>query len=345
MIVIILGPDAGLAHTTLKRVLADRDPSGQSTSWLDGSSVSIRAVMTDISSIGFFSAGRVVVVENLLARLGKQGSKDGGSPPDWSGLFAAVPDASTLILLDPSMAEPGALARKALPKHAIIEHSKPPRGPQLIDWIIGSARDQGGAIDKAAAQKLAMTLFPQGWATEPRNPLYDRPPDMVTLENEIAKLVLASSPGPITADVIDQLTPKEVDDHFFQFLDAAAAGNVAAAVLEMERLTANGEDPAKLMAQLLGNLELTTAIAAGGRRAADALATDIGGINATRVNALQRGLQGMSPGIAQERSRIAADADRRFKTGELKDPQDALYETILRIAELRRSAVGRPGGM
>ena len=93
MIVIILGPDSGLAHRTLRRVLKDRDPSGESTSFIDGSSQGIRAVINDISSIGFFSAGRVVVVEGLITRLGKQGSKDAGATPEWKALYESVPEA------------------------------------------------------------------------------------------------------------------------------------------------------------------------------------------------------------------------------------------------------------
>lgn len=335
MIVIILGPDAGLAHAALKRVLADRDPSGQSTSYLDGSAVSIRAVISDISSIGFFSAGRVVVVENMLARFGKQGAKDGGSSPDWASLFTAVPDASTLILHDPGLTDIGALAKKALPQHAIVERSRPPRGPQLIEWIVQRTRQSGGEIDKAAAQQLAMQLFPQGWATEPRNPLYDRPPDMVMLENEVARLVLAAHPSPVSKSLVENLSPKEQDDKIFSFLDAAAAGNVSEAVNELNKLIINGEDPAKLLAQLGTNIELGSVIAAGGRKPADGIASDIGGVAATRVGALQRGLQGMSARVAGERSGIAATADRKFKTGQLKDPLDALYDIIFEISRMR----------
>ncbi|MCO5214856.1 MAG: hypothetical protein M9953_13440 [Thermomicrobiales bacterium] len=337
MIVIILGPDSGLAHSILKRILADRDPSGDSTSFLDGNSVSIRTVITDISSIGFFAAGRVVVVENLLARLGKQGAKDGGSAPDWAGLFAAVPEASTLVLLDPTITTIGALANKALPKHAIIEHAKPPRGPQLIDWIIATAKRAGGEIDKATAQQLAMQIFPQGWATEPRNPLYDRPPDMAMLENEINKLVTAAWPDRVTQTLVNEMSPKEQDDRIFAFLDAAAAGNVPDAIRELDKLIANGEDPAKLLAQLSGNLELGTPVSAAGRCAPDAIASDIGGVTAQRIRPLQSGLQGMSPGVAQRRSGIAADADRKFKSGQLKEPLDTLYDTILAIADMRQS--------
>ena len=82
-------------------------------------------------------------------------------------------------------------------------------------------------MDKAAAQELAMTLYPQNWANAPANPLYDRPPDMELLENEIRKLVLAAHPDPVTGDTIHEMTPREEQDQIFTFLDAAGAGNAA----------------------------------------------------------------------------------------------------------------------
>ena len=341
MIVIILGPDAGLAHQTLKRVLKDRDPSGQSTSYLDGTTQGIRAVINDVSSIGFFSAGRTVVVEGLINRLGKQGAKDAGSAPDWKSLYASVPEASTLILVDPSLTTLPSLAKKPLPKTAIVELSKPPRGPQLVAWIVNRAKIAGGSIDKAAAQHLAMSLFPAGWATEPRNPMYDRPPDMEMLENEIRKLVLAAHPNPVTRQNIDEMTPREEQDQIFNFLDAAAAGNVPVALQEMEKLIQVGEDPAKLLAQLMGNIEIASVVSAGARRPAEEIGKDIALANPRRVHSIQQGLRGMSAGVAQDRSRIARDADYKLKRGEVKAPIDALYDTILEIAHMRRQAAGR----
>lgn len=341
MIVIILGPDAGLAHQTLKRVLKDRDPSGQSTSFLDGTVTGINAVINDISSIGFFSAGRVVVVEGLVNRLGKQGARDGGSTPDWKLLYASVPEASTLVLMDTAVASLPSLAKKPLPTTAIVELSKPPRGPQLVSWIVKTAKDAGGEMDKATAQHLAMTLFPAGWATEPRNPLYDRPPDMELLRNEIQKLVLAAYPDPVTKQTISAMTVREEQDQIFSFLDAAAAGNVPVAMQEMEKLISVGEDPAKLLAQLLGNIEIASVVAAGAGHPAEQIGRDIALSNPRRVHSMQQGLRGMSPGVAQSRSRIARDSDYKMKRGEVKEPIDALYDVILQIAHMRRQAAGR----
>ncbi len=337
MISIILGPDYALAHQRLKEIRQQRDPSGDSTSFLDGKSVAIRQVIMDISSIGFFSAGRVVIVEDLIARLGKQGAKDGGQTPDWPSLFAAVQPESTLVLIDTSLASLPAMVKKALPKDAMVDVSRPPRGPQLLGWIQKTAKANGSEIDQAVARDLAMSLYPQSWAQEPRNPAYDRPPDMEMLANEIAKLALAAYPGPITQQHIREMVARESDDKLFTFLDAASAGNVGVAVVELEKLLDAGEDPAKLLAQLSQNVELGAVMSAAGRRNPADVGKEIGLANANRMTSIQRGLQGQSMSSALRRVPVAADADRKMKTGALKEPLDALYDAMLSIAASRRA--------
>jgi len=337
LISVILGPDYALAHATLRDLRSKRDPSGDSTSTLDGKSASIRQVINDISSIGFFSAGRVVIVEDLIARLGKQGAKDGGATPDWPALFAAVPAESTLILIDASLASLPAAVKKALPSDAHVVTSSPPRGPQLLGWIQNEAKKHGSGIEQAAARDLAMSLYPQSWAQEPRNAAYDRPPDMEMLSNEIAKLALAAHPGTISAGLVRDMVARESDDRLFTFLDAATAGNLPVAVVELEKLLDAGEDPAKLLAQLSQNVELGAVMSVAGNRAPEGVGKDIGLANPKRMGSIQRGLQGRSPSTVLRRVPIAAEADRKMKTGGLREPLDALYDLMLSIATGRRA--------
>lgn len=337
MISIILGPDYALAHQRRQEIRQQRDPSGDSTSTLDGKSVSIHQVIMDISSIGFFSAGRIVIVEDLIARLGKQGAKDGGNTPDWPALFAAVQPESTLILVEPSLQSVPAAVKKALPQDATVDVSRPPRGPQLVGWIQKTAKAHGSMIDQGAARDLAMSLYPQSWAQEPRNPAYDRPPDMEMLGNEIAKLALAAHPGPITQGHIREMVARESDDKLFTFLDAASVGNVGVAIVELQKLLDAGEDPAKLLAQLSQNIELGAVMSAAGRRNPADVGKEIGLANANRMTSIQRGLQGQSMSSALRRVPLAADADRKMKTGALREPLDALYDAILSIAATRRA--------
>lgn len=338
MISIILGPDYAMAHARMVEICRDRDPSDDSTSILDGKAVSIRQVIMDVSSIGFFSAGRIVVVEDLIARLGKQGAKDGGNTPDWAGLFSAVPEASTLILLDPSLQSLPAAVKKVLPASATIDISDPPRGPALVKWIQKRGRESGSDIDQEAARFLAESLYPQTWMQKSRNPAFDRPPDMEMLSNEIAKLTLAAHPGPISRDLVRELVDRGSDDRIFTFLDAAAAGNIGVAMVELEKLLEAGEDPAKLLAQLSQNVELSAVMASAGRRDPAEVGRDIGVTSAGRMNSVQRSLQGQSSAATLRRVDIATAADRRMKRGELREPLDALYDAMLGIAAARMNA-------
>lgn len=336
MISIVLGPDYAMARARMREIRRQADPSGDNTSMLDGKTVGLRAVMMDISSVGFFSAGRVVIVEDLIARLGKQGAKDGSQTPDWPALFAAVPEASTLILVEASLQSLPAAVKKALPDGATVEFCDPPRGPALITWIQKTAKASHQAeIDKDAARFLAESLYPQSWSQKANNPAFDRPPDMEMLGNEIAKLALAAHPGPITRDHIRGMVDRGDEDRIFTFLDAAASGRVSAAVVELDHLLAAGEDPAKLLAQLSQNVELRSVMATAGRRAPAEVGREIGLTNPNRMSSIQRGMGGMRPDQHLRSVKLATAADRKMKQGELREPLDALYDALLAIAAAR----------
>jgi DNA polymerase III delta subunit len=180
-------------------------------------------------------------------------------------------------------------------------------------------------------------MYPQSWAQEPRNPAYDRPPDMELLANEIAKLALAAHPNAISRQLIHDMVARESDDKLFTFLDAASAGNVGVAVVELDKLLDAGEDPGKLLAQLSQNVELGAVMSAGGRRNPADVGKDIGLANANRMTSIQRGLQGQSMSTSLRRVPLAADADRKMKTGALREPLDALYDLMLTIADRRKA--------
>src|SRR6185312_5624972 len=92
--------------------------------------------------------------------------------------------------------------------------------------------------------------YPQTWGAKGNNPAFDRPPDLDVLGNEIAKLATAALPGPITLNHVRELIDRGNEDKLFTFIDAAVAGNLGKAVVELDRLLAAGEDPHKLLAQL-----------------------------------------------------------------------------------------------
>ena len=334
MIALIVGPDNALARAELKKLTTTRDPDGNSTSTLNGKTASLNDVLMAAASLGFFSAGRLVIAEDLLARLGKQGAKENGKAPDWNGLFSAIPDASTLILFDPSLLTVPAAVKKALPKDALVITCDPPRGAQLVKWLQAAAKREGAELDPKTAQLIASTIYPQSWGAKANNPAYDRPPDLELLQNEIAKLAAAALPGPITADHVRELVDRGDEDKLFTFIDAAVSGNLPAALIQLDRLLAAGEDPHKLLAQLSQQLELGVVMASAGRRPPEDVGREIQLTNPRRMASIQRSLP-RTPGMVQ-RSVVGMETiDRQIKTGELRDPVDALYVALATIAEAR----------
>lgn len=328
MIAIVLGPDGSMARDAVRGILRDRDPSGQSTSTIDGKTATLGDIQMDASSVGFFSAGRVVIVEDVMARLGKASARDGATPPAWADLFAAIPDATTLILLDPSLPAVPAAVKKALPKSATIFLSDPPRGRDLLSWIEVRAADEGSRIDAPAAKHLAETLYPQSWSAKSNNPAFDRPPDLEALGNEIAKLAVAAHSGSITPALITSLIAPGDTDRIFGFIDAATQGRIGEATVQLDRLLSAGEDPAKVLAQLSQTVELSVVMAAAGRRSAGDVGKELRLPNPGRMSSIERGLRGQPSGRAKQLGETLEAADRRMKVGELRDATDILYEVL-----------------
>lgn len=335
MIVVLLGPDSGLARAELKRVLAEVDPDGSSTSTLDGKAASLNDVLMAASSVGFFSAGRVVVVEDLIARLGKQGAKDRGETPSWNALLNGVPAASTLILLDPSLAVLPAAVKKAMPKDARLVLGDPPRGAELVKWLRAEANREGVALDEQTARLLASTMYPQSWNQKAYNAAFDRPPDMDLLRSEVAKLAMASWPGPITAGHVREFVARGDEDKVFDFIDAAISGNLPRAIVELQKLIDAGEDANKLLAQLSQQAELAIVMANAGRRAPDEVGRELGLPNPKRMTSIQRSIGRQSPQRVAATVKTLTEADRAIKTGIIRDPLDALYAAITQIAANR----------
>jgi DNA polymerase III delta subunit len=340
VIYFIHGPDRLLAREAALAIAGDFDPDGSNTTWLDGRNVSFADVASAVGAASFFSAPRIVVVTDLLARAGRESdstqSNDGDEERPGRGraelesLVAAAPESHHLVLLEPSLSSVPAAFKKVAPGAKVIA-GEPPRGSVLLAWIEAAAIKVESRIDTRAAQRLAETLYPQSWDRKPSNPRYDRPPDLALLTGEISKLALAAYPGPITVDHVATMTPGVPDPRVFQFLDAALAGDLRAGVDKLERLIAGGEEPAMLLAQLLGQIELTTVTAAAGSKNADAVARDLGTVAPGRLSAIMAATRRRAP---QGAHLVATGslADRNLKTGRVRNPEDALRNLVLELA-------------
>jgi DNA polymerase III delta subunit len=341
VIYFIHGPDRLLARQAAQAIISELDPDGSNTSWLDGRESSLAAVAAAVATVSFFGATRVVVVTDLFPRAGSDPSgsdpatagddRRGRGHPEIGALVAAVPEDHALVLLEPTLSSPPTSIRAAAPGATVIG-SAPPRGDALLKWIADAADRAGARIDRRAAQLLAETLYPQTWERAANNPRFDRPPDMALISREIEKLATAAHPGPISAELIRELTPGGADQRVFRFLDAAAGGELRQALGELERLHNAGDEPAMTLAQLLGQIELGAVAGAGRGKDAGSVARELGSVTAGRMSAVMSSASRRGARDVESLS-AAVRADRRLKTGEVRTPADALHDLVLALAE------------
>lgn len=339
MIALIVGPDAATARAEVERLLRRHDPDGFSTTRLDGKTVSFDEVVTAVGTPAFFGGGRVVVVDDLMARASKSAPSgtDGcesidGSPGsrglDFGRLFGAVGGENALILVDPGLGSVPAAVKKAAPADAVVFGGEPPRGAALIEWIQRSAVEAGSRIDPRTARLLAARTFPQTWSAKPTNPAYDRPPDLDLLRNEIAKLALAAHPGPIGEEVVLEMVASAAEDRLFPFVEAVMAGRLEEALPALENLQAAGDDPGRLAAQVYQQAELAATLPATGAVADPAaIGRDLGLTNPNRMIGVAKTLR-RSRVPPAELVRLAIETDRQSKRGGLRHGDDVVYHLV-----------------
>lgn len=348
MIVLVHGPDSAIARSEVTRLLDTHDPDRTNTTSLDGREVALPRLIADVGSAAFFGGRRVMVVNDLMARASRSQAgadppapdptegESGAAPIDFGRLFAAVPDQNLLILVDASLSAIPAAVKRAAPDEALIVAGEPPRGGDLVRWLVAAAREAGGELDQGSARFLAERLYPQSWSRKPSNPRYDRPPDMDLLKNEVEKLVLAAYPESVSRGLIEVLVTGAPDDKVFQFVDAVEGGDQVSAVRELERLVAAGEEPAKLIAQVYQQIELAAVLAVGGKRDPVEIGRVLGLSNPNRMAGIARSPRKRTPGSTKRAVQAALHTDRRFKQGRLRQPADAMYDLIAAISTSTR---------
>lgn len=341
MIFLIHGPDAMMVQTQVARLVEKFDPESGNTTRLDGKAISVAQAATMAGTPGFLGQARVILIDDLMARAGKgAGTGDEDSAPakrgraagtlDLAPLFDAVAPDNVLVLIDPTLSSIPANVRKVLPSGAEVLAGDPPRGNDLISWIQQTAKAAGSSIPPSEARELAELLFPQSWRAKPSNPRYDRPPDMELLRNEVEKLATAAHPDPIASRHIRTLTEAGRVDRLFPFLEAAAAGQLPRAMAELRQLLDAGEDIHRLSAQVAQQIELRAALDGAGGTDPIAVGRALGLSNPNRMAGVARSPRG---GPSRRAVEAAREIDRAVKTGELRDPAEALYCLITDLAE------------
>lgn len=342
MITIVVGTDAALARTAVAKLCRHHDPEALNTSELDGQTVSLSQILAEAATTPFFGSCRIIIVRDLIARVagstgtaGQQSkrTKIHSGEPALGDILGRIPDQNLLMLVDAGLPSLPASIKKVIPSTATIIEATPPRGEQLIRWMVQTARDSESELQPAVARQLAGAIYPQTWSAAPTNPRFDRPPDLDLLRNEIERLALLAHPEPITERHLDSLGIRGAQDRIFRFLDAIANRQLHAAIVEYSRLQDAAEEPAKVLAQLHQQLELTVGLdIAGPRRDPTTIGRDLALANPARMASLARSRRSQGLAGARQALLAALAAERGIKRGTIRQPEDAVYDLIGSLA-------------
>ena len=333
LLFLILGSDRALAKQELDRRLAQLDPSGMDTDRLEAANSSFDAIYAAVTAAPFFGSQRVIVLNGMLAQAGSKGGR-GAKPKsdsDISRLVAAIPETTHLILFDAELAELSASLKKQLPEKVSVSINEAPRGAALVDLAQRLAEKHESTLDNATARVMLDRLFPAYWPQAPMNRAFDKPPSVEQLESEIAKLALASYPGPITAEIAIEMIPQRGEERIFPLLDAVIGGNQRGALIEADNANRAGEDASRTMAQLYQQIELAVATKANGRPSDPLQAGRALGLsNANRMRPVEQAAQRARVSPARQ-LRLALENDRKLKTGRVRNPEESLVDLVVRV--------------
>lgn len=335
MIFFIHGPDALLVRHHRNEILGRLDPDGTNTTRVDGRTTSPQAIAGMVATPAFFGMARVVVVDDMFARLPKE-PEDGDEAigatkanPAAIEVLSQVVEPNALVLVEPSMASVPAAVRKS---GAAIEvrAGVAPRGGDLVKWVRDQANAAGAPIDQDAIHELLDAMSPGMWRAASRNLAYDIPPDLDAIQQEIIKLATFAHPNSISRDVVESLTRVGAADQLFPMLSAIYGRDLADALRRLADAIDQGEDHFRLMAQIFTQAELSPPIEAARGRNPEDIAKDLGlATGGGRLAMIARSLVNnpVSPRIAA----ITA-VDRGQKTGELRTLDDVLFALLAAIS-------------
>ena len=283
---------------------------------IDGSGVSLRALLDEVSASPFIASKRLVVVQGV-PRLSKE---------EMQVLLPAVHPDCVLLFCDPAPDKRlGGL--KHLLTVATVKEFAPIRGKILEEWMKRECAQRGATLEPAAFELLLQTVGENQ--------------DM--LAQEIAKLALAcaelsrSTAVPtINLSHVKMLAVPSGDQEVWHLTTLLTKSDLPGALQYAESLLRSGEDPYSLWNVLLWLTRCLGAVAlcaAEGQRNPTKIAS-MAGVPFPTAKMLLPMAQNIPVSAMRGLISWAVESDRDLKTGGYRATADASQELVALIDEL-----------
>ncbi len=273
---------------------------------LDGTKLTIRELLDEISVLPFLSEKRLVVVDGV-----PRSTKE-----EMQSIEASI-HPQVLLLFADSSPDKRTAGVKELLKIAEVKEFAPTKGASLNGWMAAYAAEHGYVLPKIGADVLL------GFVGE----------DQGMLAQEIQKLAAASHGKTLTRNDIEQLVIPTDEGVVWKITDLLSGGSKNDAFLYARRLLSRGGDAYGLWAILLSMLKNIVAV----RAAADAGYRDLKDIaGAANVHPFAaRSLVAYARRLKPEQLCAflawVVQSDRALKSGTLRSTDEAPQELLALI--------------
>jgi DNA polymerase-3 subunit delta len=238
----VFGDDAFLrrqAMLCLRAALLGSDESDLSFRAFDGQSILFRDVHEELSTVAMFGGKRLAMVERADDFVSRYRTELED--------YVAKPARSGVLLLDIESFPSNTRLYKAIGAKGLLIDCSAPAGARLIKWLVEWARQTHRAQVLQAAAEMLLDLIG---------------PELGLLDQELAKLALMTGGDQkITPELVSRAVGGWRAKTTWEMLDAALDGNVGAAMQQLDRLLAAGEQPVGLLGQISASLRRFAAAA------------------------------------------------------------------------------------
>jgi DNA polymerase-3 subunit delta len=225
----------------MKARLGDPSTVDLNTTTLDGRNLSLEELAFACDTVPFLSDKRLVIVNDLAARLEKRTGETPSEPEKDSAFLErleqylkALPDSARLVFLERrTIGKGNPIHRLATQTEHGYEREFTPLPPgELSRWIAARAQEKGGKIEPGAIRILATYVGN----------------DLRLLDSEIEKLLTYAGPERAVTERDAQLLVSYAGEaDIFAMVDALGTRDTRRAMEMMEKLLAEGQHPLYLL--------------------------------------------------------------------------------------------------
>lgn len=302
----------------LREAVLGGDEGDFSFSTFEGRNAELRDVLDELATVAMFGPGeRLVVVDEADEFVSRNRPQ--------LGAYAARPAASGVLVLDLKSFPANTRLYKAVAADGLIIDCNAPRGARLTRWLSTWAKQTHRVqLPPAAAEMLVEMIGPE----------------LGLLDQELAKLALTvGGDEKITPELVSRSVGGWRAKTTWVMLDAAMAGDVRGAIMQLDRLLASGESPVGLLGQISASLRRLAAATrlvlqaeAAGRRPNLRGALEQAGIRSFVLQKAERQLRHLGRQCAAQLYRWLIQADLDLKGASAMPPRLILERLIVRLA-------------